>query len=101
MPLGKGDRMISRIRIDAYGRTASDVEAQLLDFATACDEKVGASSCAYGEMVIERQLEEPYGSDFAFKGRQLLHPSIGESPFVPAKFVIDERSTLSPTQTNG
>lgn len=81
--------MISRIRIETYGRCASHVEEQLLEFAAHCDEKIGASECAYGEMVIERQLEEPYGSEFAFKGRQILHPSLGVAPFV-SQHVLDE-----------
>lgn len=75
--------MISRIRIDAYGSTASNVEEQLLDFAVKCDQATGATECSYGEMVIERQLTEEYGTAFAFKGRQTLHPSIGAAPFIP------------------
>jgi len=76
--------MISRVRFEAYGPTAASVEQQLLEFASACDSAIGAAETNYGEMVIERQLTEAYGSDYAFKGRQTLHPSIGIAPFVPA-----------------
>jgi hypothetical protein len=64
--------VISRIRIEAYGASAGDVETQLLEFAMACAEKVGAGEIANGEMVIERNLDEPAGSELAFKGRQVV-----------------------------
>lgn len=76
--------MISRVRFEAYGPTAAEVEKQLLEFASVCDSAISVESVAYGEMVIERQLTEAYGSEYAFKGRQTLHPSIGVAPFVPA-----------------
>lgn len=79
----KPNGLIARIRIDAYGSTAGETELMLLNFATECDKATGRPTCAYGEQVIERNMDEPYGSTFAFKGRLILHPDLGMEPFVP------------------
>lgn len=90
--------MISRIRIEAYGRAASDVEHQLLAFGEKCDVALNVVSCASGEMVIERQLAEPYGSEFGFKGRYTLYPDIGTAPSIPGH-VLAENAVYSETAT--
>jgi hypothetical protein len=76
MPLGKGDRMISRVRLEAYGRNAAAVEESLTNAADSLDDNLFASKSGRGEQVIERSQEEPDGSVFAFRGRLILHPAL-------------------------
>lgn len=71
---------IARVRIDAYGESASEVEATLLEYASRCDAAMQASECAYGECVIERNLEEQWGETYSWRGRLILHPTIGSIP---------------------
>lgn len=66
--------MITRVRIEAEGGSASEVEAQLTKFAAALDEMMGWLA-SDGEQVIERQLVEPSGHT-AHKGRLILHPNV-------------------------
>lgn len=69
--------MISRIRLDAYGRTPGDVSETLYPHADYIEEMLGVG-VSRGEFVVERNLEEPEESVFAFKGRLILHPDISE-----------------------
>lgn len=70
--------MISRIRIDAFGASAADVEHALMA-AYARFNEVLELDASPGEQVIERQLEEPYGTRHAFNGRMTLHPDVQEA----------------------
>ncbi len=70
--------MISRIRLDAFGRTPDAVSETLYPHADLIEKMLGVDVCR-GECVIERQLAEPEGSLFAFKGRLLLLPDISEA----------------------
>jgi hypothetical protein len=83
------DRMISRIRLDAYGGTAGQCEQALLAAASSIDNALWPeqSGPAYGAQVIERNLVEPMGSKFAFQGRLVLHPDLGsyEEDLGPAR----------------
>lgn len=67
--------MISRIRMDAYGRAAEDVANVLENHAKLIEEMLGVSVC-FGEQVIERQLDAPRDSALAWRGRMNLHPDI-------------------------
>lgn len=69
--------MISRIRIEAYGHSADEVERTLYPHADLFEHVLGVS-VNRGECVIERAQDYPDDSVFAFKGRLVLHPDIGE-----------------------
>lgn len=69
--------MISRIRFDAFGSTAAEVENWLRAAASQTNHDLALQS-SFGEQVIERSLAEPEGSRFAFKGRLILHPNTAE-----------------------
>ena len=71
---------VARVRIDAYGESAAEVEATLLEMAKRCDAATQASECSYGECVIERNLEEQWGATYSWRGRILLHSTIGTAP---------------------
>jgi hypothetical protein len=73
MTAERRDRMISRIRIDAYGKTPNEVADTLYPHADEIEKVLGVG-VSRGECVIEAQLAEPQDSDFAFKGRLNLHP---------------------------
>lgn len=90
-PAIEEDRMISRVRIDAYGTEPAELHAELLAMATACDNLTGRPSCAYGEQVIERNLTEEDGTSFAWKGRITIHPDVGTEPFVPGEIAAASR----------
>lgn len=64
--------MISRIRIDAYGRSAQHCDDALNRYAVWAQEKFGLR-CSFGERVLEHQVNEPLGSDFYYKGRITIH----------------------------
>lgn len=69
--------MISRIRLDAYGKSPEDVANTLYPHADLIEgPAVLGVPVSRGECVIERQLGEPEGSAFAFRGRLVLHPDI-------------------------
>lgn len=74
------DGAVARVRIDAYGKSASEIEATLLQFAERCDAASQANGCSYGECVIERNLEEQWGESYSWRGRLVLHPNIGMMP---------------------
>lgn len=67
--------MISRIRLEAFGATADEVERTLYPHAEEIEKLLGRP-VSYGQCVIERKLDEPSGSRFAFEGRLILHPDI-------------------------
>lgn len=71
---------IARVQIDSYGETAGEVEATLLNYAGRCDAASQASEVAYGRCVIERNLEEEWGATYSWRGRLVLHPTIGTIP---------------------
>lgn len=72
--------MISRIRIEAYAPSAAEVEATLKAAYALIVQTLEPGSRVSGsieaepddEMVIERDLVEPFGSITAFKGRMRL-----------------------------
>lgn len=85
------DGVIARVRIDAYGTSAAEIEATLLEYATRCDMATERPSVSYGQCVIERNLEEQWGADYSWKGRLVLHPDIGMLPSSErASAAIDE-----------
>lgn len=67
--------MVSRVRIEAFGFSAADVERSLRLAATAMDAHLGLES-SWGEQVIEKDMAEPVDSVFHFKGRLILHPNV-------------------------
>lgn len=71
--------MISRVRLEAYGTTADEVERTLYPHADQIEELLNVQ-CSFGECVIERQLEEPDDCVYAFKGRLVIHPDTSENP---------------------
>lgn len=75
--------MISRIRIEAFGASAAEVEATLHAAASVIyrsfDDTVpdaGEKLIPDGEQHIERDLVEPAGTVDAWKGRMLLHLNV-------------------------
>ena len=72
--------LIARVRIDAVGKSAAEIEATLLEYASRCDGAMEVNECSYGECVIERNLEEQWGDSYSWRGRITLHPSIGSIP---------------------
>ena len=67
--------MISRIRIEAFGPSAADVEAQLQHAAQVADDGLKLDALQ-GEQVIERDCSAPADSHYSFKGRLILHPNV-------------------------
>jgi len=65
--------MITRIRIEAQGASAAEVEAILHAAAQAFDDEYGETS--YGEQFISRDTNEPAGHT-AFEGRLTIHPNV-------------------------
>jgi hypothetical protein len=71
---------VARVRVDAFGESAAEVEVTLLAYGGRCDAASQASECQYGECVIERNLEEQWGATYSWRGRLILTPSIGSVP---------------------
>lgn len=71
---------IARVQIDVYGESASEVESTLLEYAARCDAASQATEVTYGRCVIERNLEEEWGATYSWRGRLVLHPTIGTIP---------------------
>lgn len=71
--------MISRIRLDAYGTSPGDVSDTLYPHADEIEKLIGRD-ISRGEFVVERNLEEPEDSFYAFKGRLTLHVDI--APYI-------------------
>lgn len=67
--------MISRIRIEAIGVTADEVERTLYPHADEIEKLLGVTVCR-GECVIERDVAVPDGGFSAFTGRLLLYPDV-------------------------
>lgn len=77
--------MISRIRVEAFGATAAEVEATLQAAARVIyrsfDDTLPEAEPAWpadGETHIERDLAEPLGTATAWKGRMLLHLNVAD-----------------------
>jgi len=68
----KGERTLSRIRLDAFGLTPAAVTDTLYPHADLIQEMIG-KEVSRGEFVVSRNLEEPIDSDLAFSGRLILH----------------------------
>lgn len=66
--------MVTRVRIEAQGGSASEVEATLLLVAATLD-SIYDWNAGRGEQVIERQVVEPEGPTAHF-GRLILHPNV-------------------------
>lgn len=66
--------MVTRVRIDAEGASATEVEATLFAVADSLDATYRWHA-SRGEQVIERQLAEPPGFT-AYRGRLTLHPNV-------------------------
>lgn len=68
---------VARVQIDAYGESAAEVEATLLEYAERAGAGLQSRECSYGRCVIERNLEEAWGETYSWRGRLTLNPSIG------------------------
>lgn len=66
--------MVTRVRIEAEGASASEVEAILYATADALEERF-TWLASRGEQVIQREVAEPDGFS-AFTGRLILHPNV-------------------------
>lgn len=71
---------IGSVKIRALGKSAAEVEMTLLSYGTRCDSAAEASECSYGEMVIERNLQVPYGESGSWQGRLTIYPTLGALP---------------------
>ena len=65
--------MITRIRVEADGASAREVEEHLHAVANYLEPLLGGSM-ARGDQHIQQENGEPNGSRFAFQGRMTLHP---------------------------
>lgn len=82
--------MITRIRIDAQGATAAEVESHLHWMAAQIAEALGEvagtpdpqtkrePTISCGEQLIERQVREQQGSFCAHTGRLIVHPNVAD-----------------------
>lgn len=74
--------MVTRVRIEAQGATAAEVEAHLQCAADAVAGYLGESEPIKGEQFIERDQSEPEGYT-AHKGRLLVYLNVAsDSPQV-------------------
>ncbi len=69
--------MLTRIRLDAVGYTADDVERTLYPHADLIDKLLGREM-ARGECVIERDTNERPDTAGAWKGRLALYMPLSE-----------------------
>jgi hypothetical protein len=70
--------VVHRIRIEAYGQNVGDLSIAL---HRAADRMVGVNGNEFmsrGQEVYERSLKEAGDSSFAYSGRLILHPALGE-----------------------
>lgn len=70
--------MVTRVRIEAHGDSAAEVERHINALASAISEAVGereAVAGMLGQMVIQREEGEPAGHT-AFSGRGLLYLNV-------------------------
>lgn len=82
---------VARVQIDAYGESAAEVESTLLTYSERAGAALQASECSYGRCVIERNLEEQWGDTFSWRGRLVLHPTIGVEGSTQRKRADEER----------
>lgn len=80
-------RNVTRIRLEAMGRSASEVEGELIRAAREIQ-----PGTPLGDVVIERDNAEPDGSRTAWKGRGTMHPNTAEleqsGEILPRKVMI-------------
>lgn len=69
--------MITRIRIEAQGASAAEVESHLVAAADAIEEAISLDGVR-GEQVILREMAEPEGTSTAFQGRLIVHPNVAD-----------------------
>lgn len=84
---------VARVRIDAYGPSAGDVEWRLLDAASKIDSAIQSFETEYGQCVVERNLEEEWGAAYSWRGRLTIKPCLGREPFVPVTRLQDALET--------
>lgn len=72
--------LVARVRIDVFGKSASEIEATLLEYASRCDSASERGEVTYGQCVIERNLDEQWGESYSWKGRLVLEPNNGVLP---------------------
>ena len=65
--------MITRIRVEADGASAREVEEHLHAVANYLEPMLGGSM-SRGDQHIQQENGEPNGTRFAFQGRLTLHP---------------------------
>ena len=68
--------MLTRVRLEADGCSATEVEAILHAAADVLDEALNLQAIA-GEQIIQREMGEPMGRT-AFTGRLVLHPNVAD-----------------------
>jgi hypothetical protein len=72
--------MISRVQVQAFGPSIEAVAEELRAFAGRLGGLNGhAEEPMMGQQVVERDLGEPEGCDWAYKGRLLLHPNVANA----------------------
>lgn len=92
---------VARVQIDAYGESASEVEATLLAYAERAGAGLQSAECSYGRCVIERNLEEEWGATYSWRGRLVLHPTIGSLPSSSrAAAIVEEAARSAGTSYN-
>lgn len=64
---------VSRVRIEAFGADPHTVRYVLYDHAHHFSKVLGETSVSWGEEVLERDLNFTPSSDYAWKGRLILH----------------------------
>lgn len=80
----KGDRMVSRVRIEGHGRTLEECAADLKATAERIRPNL-PGPVRDGDYIVERDRnldgsEEPVNSVFAYKGRLVLHANLADNP---------------------
>jgi hypothetical protein len=86
--------MVTRVRIEAHGESAGEVERHINALASAISELVGDGEAVdLGQMVIEREEGEPAGHT-AFSGRGLLYLNVAsDAPQV--RWLTEETGSCS------
>lgn len=79
---------LTRVRLEADGHNAAEVEACLHKAATELEGHLQLES-SWGEQVIERDVAEPMGHT-AFRGRMILHPNVADD--ARQRRVLDPRT---------
>lgn len=67
---------VSRVRVEAFGAEPHTVQYVLYDHAKHFSKVLGETCVAWGEEVLERDLNFSASSDYAWKGRLILHCEI-------------------------